>query len=79
MRASVLRTRPIEGLPPALSAPECSLTRRLDGGYNLAISGKAKLEVTPQGLRYAREFMPMFIEADQGRGVRHWPFLLPRP
>jgi glycine/D-amino acid oxidase-like deaminating enzyme len=62
VRSSILRTRPIEGLPPALSAPECSLTRRLDGGYTLAISGKAKLEFTPQGLRYAREFMPMFMK-----------------
>ena len=61
VRATVLRTRPIEGLPAALSAPECSLTRRLEGGYNLAISGKARLEITPQGLRYAREFMPMFM------------------
>ena len=62
VRASVLRTRPIEGLPPALSTPECTLTRRLDGGYIVAISGKGTLEFTPQGLRYAREFMPMFIK-----------------
>ncbi len=62
VRSSILRTGPIEGLPQALSAPECSLTRRLDGSYTLAISGKAKLEFTPQGLRYAREFMPMFMK-----------------
>jgi glycine/D-amino acid oxidase-like deaminating enzyme len=62
VRASILRTRPLDGLPAALSAPECSLTRRIDGGYTLAISGKAKLEFTPQGLRYAREFMPMFMK-----------------
>ena len=62
VRASVLRTRPIEGLPPALSTPECTLTRRLDGGYIVAISGKGTLEFTPQGLRYAREFMPMFMK-----------------
>lgn len=62
VRASILRTAPIEGLPQALSTPECSLTRRADGGYTLAISGKATLELTPQGLRYAREFMPMFMK-----------------
>ena len=62
VRSSILRTRPIAGLPHALSAPECSLTRRLDGGYTLAISGKARLEFTPQGLRYTREFMPMFMK-----------------
>jgi len=62
VRSSILRTRPIEGLPRALSTPECSLTRRVDGGYTLAITGKAKLELTPQGMRYAREFMPMFMK-----------------
>ena len=62
VRASVLRTRPIEGLAPALSTPECTLTRRPDGSYIVAISGKGTLEVTPQGLRYAREFMPMFMK-----------------
>jgi glycine/D-amino acid oxidase-like deaminating enzyme len=62
VRASVLRTRPIAGLPEALSTPECTITRRLDGGYIVAISGKGTLEFTPQGLRYAREFMPMFMK-----------------
>lgn len=62
VRATVLHTTPIEGLPQALSTPECTLTRRLDGGYIVAISGKGTLEFTPQGLRYAREFMPMFMK-----------------
>jgi glycine/D-amino acid oxidase-like deaminating enzyme len=62
VRASVLRTRPIDGLAAALSTPECTLTRRLDGGYIVAISGRGTLELTPQGLRYAREFMPMFMK-----------------
>jgi len=62
VRASVLRTGPIEGLPPALSTPECTLTRRPDGGYIVAISGRGTLEFTPQALRYAREFMPMFMK-----------------
>ncbi|BEP46038.1 NAD(P)/FAD-dependent oxidoreductase [Variovorax sp. V15] len=62
VRASVLRTPPIEGLAPALATPECTLTRRPDGGYIVAISGKGTLELTPQGLRYARDFMPMFVK-----------------
>jgi glycine/D-amino acid oxidase-like deaminating enzyme len=62
VRASVLRIDPIEGLPPALSTPECTLTRRLDGSYIVAISGRGTLEFTPQALRYAREFMPMFMK-----------------
>jgi glycine/D-amino acid oxidase-like deaminating enzyme len=38
------------------------MTRRLDGSYTMAISGKASLEMTAQGIRYAREFMPQFIQ-----------------
>lgn len=60
VRASILRTEPAPNLGEALYTPECALTRRLDGGYTLAISGKATLELTPQGLRYARAFLPMF-------------------
>ena len=62
VRASVLRLPPIEGIAAALSTPECTLTRRLDGSYIVAVSGKGTLELTPQGLRYAREFMPMFVK-----------------
>ncbi|WP_037402031.1 NAD(P)/FAD-dependent oxidoreductase, partial [Sinorhizobium fredii] len=42
--------------------PECALTRRLDGSYTLASSGRAMLDITPQGIRYARWFMPMFMK-----------------
>ncbi|RWJ15244.1 MAG: D-amino-acid oxidase, partial [Mesorhizobium sp.] len=41
--------------------PYCTITRRLDGSYTLAISGKANLEITPQAIRYSREFMPQFL------------------
>jgi glycine/D-amino acid oxidase-like deaminating enzyme len=62
VRATILRTAPGPELPEALYTPDCALTRRLDGGYTVAISGKARLEVTPQGLRYARAFLPMFVK-----------------
>ncbi|MNV41644.1 4-methylaminobutanoate oxidase (formaldehyde-forming) [compost metagenome] len=62
VRSSILRTRPINGLPQALFTPECALTRRVDGSYTLAIGGRGKLEFTPQGLRYAHRFMPMFMK-----------------
>jgi glycine/D-amino acid oxidase-like deaminating enzyme len=45
----------------AISTPYCTITRRLDGSYTLAISGKANLEMTPQAIRYGFEFMPQFI------------------
>ncbi|MFP3513996.1 hypothetical protein SB775_31345, partial [Peribacillus sp. SIMBA_075] len=43
--------------------------RRIDGGYTLAISGKARVDVTPQQLRFSREFIPMF--------TRRWRSLAP--
>ena len=60
VRQSILRTKPGPQLPEAIYTPDCALTRHLDGGYTVAISGKATLEITPQGLRYARSFLPMF-------------------
>ncbi|NTH49179.1 FAD-binding oxidoreductase [Agrobacterium rhizogenes] len=62
VRQSVLRTQPAPNVGEALYTPDCAITRRLDGSYLLAISGKATFEVTPQGLRYARAFLPMFIK-----------------
>lgn len=62
VRQSTLRTMPAPDLGEAIFTPDFALTRRLDGSYTLAISGKATLEVTPQGIRYAREFMPMFVK-----------------
>ncbi|MGO4126723.1 NAD(P)/FAD-dependent oxidoreductase [Inquilinus sp. YAF38] len=62
VRQSILRTRPAPHVTEALYTPDCALTRRLDGSYTLAISGKATLEVTPQALRHARAFLPMFVK-----------------
>ena len=36
-------------------------TRRGDGGYTLAISGRGRVDPTPQKVRFAREFVPMFV------------------
>jgi len=38
------------------------MTRRTDGSYTIAVSGRATLELTPQSIRYARPFLPMFIK-----------------
>lgn len=62
VRQTIMRTKPVPALHDALYTPEYAMTRRLDGSYTLAISGKATLEFTPQALRYAREFMPMFMK-----------------
>jgi glycine/D-amino acid oxidase-like deaminating enzyme len=70
VRSSILSVTPgAEGLPDALHTAQVSATRRGDGGYTLAISGRARVDVTPQQLRFARHFVPMF--------VRRWRSLAP--
>ncbi|ARQ14088.1 FAD dependent oxidoreductase protein (plasmid) [Rhizobium etli] len=62
VRQTAVRTRPTANVGEAIYTPDCALTRRLDGSYTLAISGRAMLDITPQGIRYARWFMPMFMK-----------------
>lgn len=62
IRATSLRTTPAPTFLDAFHTPGISMTRRLDGGYTLAISGRGPLEFTPQGFRYARNFLPMFVK-----------------
>ncbi|KPF90663.1 D-amino acid oxidase [Novosphingobium sp. AAP83] len=60
VRQTAIRTKPTFDLGSCLYSPDFAMTRRLDGSYTLAISGKATIDITPQGLRYAREFLPQF-------------------
>lgn len=63
VRQSILAVRPgAQGLPDALHTAAVSVTRRGDGGYTLAISGRARVDMTPQKLRFARDFVPMFLK-----------------
>jgi glycine/D-amino acid oxidase-like deaminating enzyme len=63
VRSSILAVAPgAEGLPDALHTADVSATRRGNGGYTLAISGRASFDPTPQGLRFARQFTPMFAK-----------------
>jgi glycine/D-amino acid oxidase-like deaminating enzyme len=62
VRQTALRSHPAPNIGEVIYTPECALTRRLDGSYTIAISGRAKLEMTPQSLRFAKPFMPMFIK-----------------
>ena len=43
-----------------ISTPDVTFRRRLDGGYTIGISGRGLLELTPQGLMYARPFWRSF-------------------
>jgi glycine/D-amino acid oxidase-like deaminating enzyme len=70
VRQSILAVAPgAAGLPDALHTAGVSLTRRSSGGYTLAISGRARIDPTPQQFRFAREFVPMF--------ARRWRSLAP--
>ena len=70
IRASILTVAPgAESLPAALHTAAVSATRRRDGGYTLAISGRARVDPTPQQMRFARHFVPMF--------ARRWRSLAP--
>jgi glycine/D-amino acid oxidase-like deaminating enzyme len=51
-----------------LSMPGAVIRRRLDGGYTVAVRGRGVLELTPQGLRYARAFWPLFAKR-RGAGL----------
>ena len=62
VRQTALRSRPAPNVGEVLYTPDCALTRRLDGSYTMTISGKATLELTPQGMRFAKPFMPMFMK-----------------
>ena len=61
VRQTAIRTKPTVDLGGCLYSPDYALTRRLDGSYTMAISGKATIDLTAQGMRYAREFMPQFV------------------
>ena len=61
VRATAFSTGPApEVTAGGLSTPGLTIRRRLDGGYTVALRGRGRLEVTPQGLRYAHRFWPTF-------------------
>jgi len=62
VRQTAVRTKPTVNVGEVIYCPDLAMTRRLDGSYTLAISGRASLEITPQGIRFVREFMPQFIQ-----------------
>lgn len=61
VRSTIFITEPaVEVTPGGLVTPDITVSRRLDGGYTVAAQNRARLEFTPQGLRYMRAFMPTF-------------------
>ncbi len=63
VRSSILSVAPgAQGLPDALHTETVSITRRGDGGYTLAVSGLAKVDLTPRMVFGAKHFLPMFVQ-----------------
>lgn len=61
IRSTVFATTPgPEVTPGGLVTPDFTISRRLDGSYIVAAQNRGQLEVTPQGVRYARQFWPTF-------------------
>jgi len=65
--ATVFRTQPapqvIEG---GVGSPGFSFRRNEEGGYTVAMRGRGRVEITPQGMRYARQFLPMLLLRAKG-------------
>ncbi|WP_029355673.1 FAD-binding oxidoreductase [Bosea sp. 117] len=61
--ATACRTEPaphvIDG---GVGSPGFSFRRRQDGGYTVAMRGRGRVDLTPQGIRYARHFLPLLIK-----------------
>jgi glycine/D-amino acid oxidase-like deaminating enzyme len=63
LRQSIVRVSPVaQRLPDALHTTHVSITRRSDGSYALAISGRGRVDPTPQLMRFAPQFLPMFAK-----------------
>ncbi|MBA1228905.1 FAD-binding oxidoreductase [Pseudomonas viridiflava] len=61
IRQTVLSvSAPSDEIPGALHTSGVSMTRRFDGSYTLAISGRGRVDPTPQLLGFAAQFLPMF-------------------
>jgi len=70
IRQTVLSVAPgASELPDTLHTAGVSMTRRSDGGYTLAVSGRGRVDLTPQFFRFAPQFLPMFL--------RRWRNLAP--
>lgn len=63
VRSSILSLKPgAQGLPDAVHTAAASVTRRFDGGYTVAVSGRSHLDPTPGMFRGAKHFLPMFAK-----------------
>jgi glycine/D-amino acid oxidase-like deaminating enzyme len=94
IRSTVFATTPAETVTAGgLVTPEMILTPLPNGGYIIAAQDRGTVEITPQGLRYIREFWPTYqsrrkhLKTGIGRSFfqgpealyRQWSFDKPTP
>jgi glycine/D-amino acid oxidase-like deaminating enzyme len=61
--ATACRTSPGPAVTEgAIGSDGFSFRRREDGGYTVAMRGRGRVELTPQGLRYTAKFLPLLIK-----------------
>ncbi|GLK83706.1 NAD(P)/FAD-dependent oxidoreductase [Ancylobacter defluvii] len=53
-----------------VGSPGFSVRRRADGGYTVAMRGTGRVDVTPQGIRYAADFLPLLFTMGRGLTIR---------
>ncbi|MBP0463926.1 FAD-binding oxidoreductase [Roseomonas sp. PWR1] len=59
VHSTIFATTPARQVSPGpLRTPDFILTPLLDGGYLVAAQARGRLELTPAGIRYARDFLP---------------------
>lgn len=62
VRASVMRTAPIEGVPDsALWCRHVAFRKRLDGGYNIADGHVVMVPIVPDSFRFFTNFLPAML------------------
>jgi glycine/D-amino acid oxidase-like deaminating enzyme len=63
VRQSIVQLAPVEEqLPDAVTTSRVAVTKRRDGSFTLAISGRGRVDPTPQLVRFAPQFVPMFAK-----------------
>ena len=63
VRSSILSLEPVpRDLPDALHTAAASVTRRQNGGYTVAVSGRSHFDPTMRMIAGAKHFLPMFAK-----------------
>lgn len=62
IRSTVFVTEPAPEITPGgLHTTDITIARRGDGSYIIAANNRGQIEITPQGMRYARKFWPTLV------------------